>query len=524
MNYCTRSITFFNLLTTTLMLLSWFVRGSPREVGRSCSSVLRRGVSIRVRGGDTGYIHRAYLAVGSNMGDRFENIHKALQLLCQEENGQSHPSTKLTRTSFLRETYPMYIEDQPNFLNGAVQVETNLPPREMLKKIKSIEMQMGRDFGSVRNGPRPIDIDILLYETINKNGSLADPLLVNEADLAVPHASIHEREFVLEPLIDVVGRHTRHPTLNKTLGQLLDLTRKAQPENSREMPSARVLPLRRDRLLYLNRTIIMGILNVTPDSFSDGGQWSVLEKAVDHALEMVRQGADVIDIGGESTRPGAKEIEIPEELGRVIPVIERLRSVSDVPISIDTRHSQVAEAAVAVGADIVNDVSGGMFDNNMIPTVAALGVPMVFMHMRGIPETMQTMVEYDDIVQNVVESLCERSTTAELSGISRWLHVADPGIGFAKDLHGNLRLLKDLAALRSGVMGLPILLGPSRKGFISRLAEASNPEDRDPGTISACVTSLCLDTTSNDGCSIIRVHNIPACKQAILVMEAIRCS
>jgi dihydropteroate synthase len=275
-------------------------------------------------------------------------------------------------------------------------------------------------------------------------------------------------------------------------------------------------------LLYLNETIVMGVLNVTPDSFSDGGQWSdSTEAAAQRAFALEREGAGIIDIGGESTRPGAKEVDTGEELERVIPVIERIRRESDIPISIDTRHSHVARQAVFAGADIVNDVSGGMHDADMLGTVAGLGVPMILMHMRGSPETMLSLTQYDDVVQEVGNELQRRTEMAEKAGIHRWLQVVDPGIGFAKGLQENLRLLKNIGRIRTVTNNLPILLGASRKGFIGKLANVDVPSDRDPGTIASCIASLCLDDSAVD-CNILRVHNVAACKQAAKVMDAIR--
>lgn len=201
--------------------------------------------------------------------------------------------------------------------------------------------------------------------------------------------------------------------------------------------------------------------------------------------------------------------------------------MSDVPISIDTRRAQVARAAVDAGADIVNDVSGGAFDPCMLTTVAELGVPMVLMHMRGTPETMLSMTNYDNTVEDVAAALTATSRTAEKAGIPRWLQIVDPGIGFAKDLQGNLLLMKNIQKLRSATSNLPILLGTSRKGFIGKITSETDPERRDFGTVASFVACFCLDRGFDDdatnGCSnIVRVHNVAAAKQATLVMDAIK--
>lgn len=201
--------------------------------------------------------------------------------------------------------------------------------------------------------------------------------------------------------------------------------------------------------------------------------------------------------------------------------------VSDIPISIDTRHARVAREAIEAGADIVNDVSGGTFDPKMLETVAQLKVPIILMHMRGTPETMQSMTEYNDVVSDVSASLLERSLAAQKAGIPRWLQVVDPGIGFAKDLDGNLSLMKHMNTLRSMVNHIPILLGPSRKGFIGKISGETDPKERDFGTAAACATALNDSKDPKDDeqfhkkCSIVRVHNVKGIKQAMMIMEAI---
>jgi dihydropteroate synthase len=275
-------------------------------------------------------------------------------------------------------------------------------------------------------------------------------------------------------------------------------------------------------MLYFNETLIMGVLNVTPNSFSDGGKWGdSTRNAVERALEMEQQGAHIVDIGGESTRPGADDVSAEEELRRTIPVIEGIRERSEVAISIDTRKSVVARAAVNAGADIVNDVSGGTFDDLMLSTVAELGVPIVLMHMRGTPKTMQSMTEYEDVVADVARTLMERSQAAECAGIPRWIQILDPGIGFAKDQRQNLLLLKDMLRLRALTDELPILIGTSRKGFIGKITGVSRAEDRDVGSVASFISALSFGSRSKS-CDIVRVHNVEAARHAALVLDAIK--
>eukprot|EP00934_Nitzschia_sp_Nitz4_P000604 Nitzschia sp. Nitz4//scaffold260_size33533//28720//29970//NITZ4_007883-RA/size33533-processed-gene-0.9-mRNA-1//-1//CDS//3329544695//604//frame0 len=413
----------------------------------------------------------------------------------------------------------MYVTDQPAFLNGVVEIATDFNPESMLQRAKLVENELGRNFSEVRNGPRPIDLDILFYEHLENESY--KPIIVSTPALSVPHPRIAERDFVLAPLRDVAGEGFEHPSMDISVGDMLDKLYKRKGDSSEPDP-VRVIPLPRQRMLFFNETVVMGILNVTPDSFSDGGKWiSSVENSVERALEMEHQGARIIDIGGESTRPGAPEVPVDIQIQRTVPVIKKIREVSDIPISIDTRHADVAEAAILAGADIVNDVSGGQFDENMLGTVAKLGVPVILMHMRGTPESMQDFTNYADVVEEVTGVLRERSVAAEVAGIPRWLQILDPGIGFAKDLHGNLSLLKQLNAIRRKLGNMPILLGTSRKGFIRQVTGEPNAEDRDYATVGSKVTALCIDGSPED-CNIIRVHNVKASRDASLVMDAIR--
>ena len=200
--------------------------------------------------------------------------------------------------------------------------------------------------------------------------------------------------------------------------------------------------------------------------------------------------------------------------------------VSNVAISIDTRNAEVARAAINAGADLVNDVSGGTYDKQMLQIVGQLEVPMILMHMRGTPETMQTLTTYENVVNDVANTLLQQSNVAaQKHSIHRWQQIVDPGIGFAKDLRGNLLLLKNIATIRSVVRGLPLLIGTSRKGFIGQICNITNAQERDPGTMASCVTALCLDNTDTSHtskCNILRVHNVAQCRQAVQVMDAIR--
>lgn len=261
---------------------------------------------------------------------------------------------------------------------------------------------------------------------------------------------------------------------------------------------------------------IWGILNVTPDSFSDGGLYADTERAVAHARALVADGANVLDIGGESTRPGAPFVSVDEECSRVLPVIEALRdSDLDVPLSIDTRRTEVAAPALAAGATIVNDVGAGR-DAGMLATVAAAGARIALMHMQGTPGTMQDDPQYSDVVGEVGAWLAERTAAAEDAGIPRGNIWVDPGIGFGKRLEHNLALLRALASLRSAVPGTRILLGASRKSFLGQLTGRARAADRVAGSL-ACVVQA-LDV----GVDAVRVHDVAATRDLLTVLTALR--
>ena len=270
----------------------------------------------------------------------------------------------------------------------------------------------------------------------------------------------------------------------------------------------------RDRtFVWGQQTYLMGVLNVTPDSFSDGGQFDTLEAALAQARLLVEAGADILDVGGQSTRPQAVEVSLIEELERVVPVIEAVRRELDVPISVDTTRSQVASAAVAAGADIVNDISGATFDPQMLTTVAELGVPLILMHIRGTPQTMQQLTNYQDLLGEIRNFLAERIEAAIAAGINRSQIMIDPGIGFAKTYPQNLELLRRVAEFRS--LGCPMLVGPSRKSFIGHILNQPDPQQRVWGTVAACCAAIA------GGADVVRVHDIAEMHDVCRVADAI---
>jgi dihydropteroate synthase len=275
------------------------------------------------------------------------------------------------------------------------------------------------------------------------------------------------------------------------------------------------LILRGQTFAWGSCTYIMGILNVTPDSFSDGGEFRALDAAVLQAKTMIAQGADIIDIGGQSTRPGAVQVTLTEELGRVVPVVEALRKqLPDVIISVDTTRSEVAEAAISAGADIINDISGAMFDPQMLAVTAQLEVPIILMHLRGTPQTMQTLTDYQDVVGEVYAFLEARIEAAVEAGGARSRLIIDPGIGFAKTAEQNLALLRNLPKFKA--LNLPLLLGVSRKSFIGRILNQKDPKGRGWGTAGVLGGAIALG-----GADIMRVHDVAPMSEVCRVADAV---
>jgi len=269
-----------------------------------------------------------------------------------------------------------------------------------------------------------------------------------------------------------------------------------------------------DRIFDLSRQgLIMGVLNVTPDSFSDGGKFLAAEKAIEHGLKMVADGAEIVDVGGESTRPGAEPIAADEELRRVIPVIEKLRTKIDVPISIDTSKTEVALAATQAGASIVNDVTGGRGDEGMLSLIAETKSALIIMHMQGTPRTMQKQPRYDDVVSEVADFFRQQYACAIGCNIDPMAIAFDPGIGFGKTLDHNLELLAQLERLRAH--DRPLVIGVSRKAFLGKLIESQDMDDR--GAPAVALTAL-LRTR---GADVFRVHDVKENVSALRVTEAI---
>ena len=261
------------------------------------------------------------------------------------------------------------------------------------------------------------------------------------------------------------------------------------------------------------RGMIMGVLNVTPDSFSDGGQFFGTEKAVEQGIQMANDGADIIDVGGESTRPGAEPVSTEEEFRRVIPVIEKLRAKIDIVISIDTSKAEVAKAALDAGAELINDVTAGRGDKEMLPLAATRNAALVLMHMQGEPRTMQKNPHYGDVVREVGDFFRQQYTRALECGVDPMRLAFDPGIGFGKTLEHNLSLLKNLEQLR--VHDRPLVVGVSRKSFLGKLIESKEMNDRVAPTIA--MTSI----LRSGGADVLRVHDVKENVTALRITESV---
>jgi len=267
------------------------------------------------------------------------------------------------------------------------------------------------------------------------------------------------------------------------------------------------------REIGTKRPLLMGIVNVTPDSFSDGGLYFETKKAIARARELEMEGADIVDIGGESSRPFSQPITLEEEFRRVIPVIKAIAPELKIPISIDTYKAKIAQAAIEAGAKIINDISALRFDKDMAKVAADYKTPIVLMHMRGTPRDMQINPYYDDVLKEVYDFLEKRIDYALAQGIEKGQIAIDPGIGFGKRLEDNLRLIKHLPLFKD--LGQPVLLGPSRKAFIGKVLNIDVPARRDIGTLGVVALATLL------GADVIRVHAVKEARQIIKIVKAI---
>ncbi|CCK70728.1 trifunctional dihydropteroate synthetase/dihydrohydroxymethylpterin pyrophosphokinase/dihydroneopterin aldolase FOL1 KNAG_0F00590 [Huiozyma naganishii CBS 8797] len=520
-----------------------------------------------------GQWNKAYLAFGSNIGDRLNFITTAFSLL------QANPKVRLVNSSSLFESEPMYFKDQQPFMNGCVEIETTLDPQALLAFCKKIEYEEIKRVKHFDNGPRSIDLDIIMYS--NSDG---EHVLVNDQNLVIPHPRMLERTFVLEPLCELIAPEMLHPItaepITHYLSQIYEMDNdennlwKLIPLPSLQNESHRFLKFKTvtkfdpvhtsvTHRRTVSPTYVMGIFNTTPDSFSDGGVFyqNSKEQILSNVKQMCADALElhdqvIIDIGGCSTRPNSAQPSLDEEIERTIEVIKAIRNCPDlnqekVLISIDTYRSTVAEKAIETGADIINDISGASFDPRILDVVAANPyVAYVMSHIRGDINTMSKMTHYDTpkefttegtdyifneicdtkathFVRTIGREMSQTYQTALRKGVRRWQIIMDPGLGFAKkgtqnlDLIRQVPLLKNYSFVNSNTGGytnlrnIPVLIGPSRKKFIGAITKEKVAADRDFATGSLVTACVGFD------CDILRVHNIKNCAKSIKIADAL---
>jgi dihydropteroate synthase len=449
----------------------------------------------------------SYLSLGSNLGNTPQNIEHAYGLLISKCIILKKSTTILTK--------PYGVIDQPDFANSAIKVETELEPLELLGFIKSIEEDLGR-IKSERWRERLIDIDIIFYDylilDIESSSNLPkirdfDPLCQEDDSmvktfedskfgfhlLTIPHKDYFNRTFVLEPLLEI------EPEIvdPKTGVKLIQIYRSLVNCYSSIVESP--------------DTLVMGILNVTPDSFSDGGKNSSLDTVIENYKQMVFDGADIVDIGGESTRPKAVAVGLQEEINRVIPVIQAIRTFdTKTVLSIDTYKPEVAELALQNGVDIVNDITG-LTNPKMVKVISKYNCPIVIMHKKGDPETMQGSPYYEDVVQEVYDFFVQQIGVCKAAGIEKI--ILDVGIGFGKRLKDNLDLIKNLDKFVE--LGHPVLFGSSRKGMYRELfdLDVDNREE-----VTMATTAFVIQKKAK----IVRVHNVLGNKRIASMIEILQ--
>ena len=431
----------------------------------------------------------SYLALGSNLGNTSKNIQDAYYLICLKCTIIKKSQTILSK--------PYGITNQPDFANSVIKVETDLQPLELLEFIKAIESDLGR-VESQRWSQRLIDIDIIFYDDLVVDIPKLDQELVVSSDpmdfnlLTIPHKDYQNRTFVLEPLLEI------EPDLvdPKTKIKLIQ--------------TYRSLINYYDFILQSKGTMIMGILNLTPDSFSDGDKNTNIDLVIDNYKKMIVDGADIIDIGGESTRPKATPVALQEEINRVIPIIQAIRRFDQKTVlSIDTYKPEVAELALHNGVDIVNDITG-LTNPKMIDVISKYNCPVVIMHKQGDSSTMQDNPYYEDVIQEVYDFFVNQIKICKAHGIEKV--ILDVGIGFGKRLQDNLDLIKNLDKFVA--LGYPVLFGSSRKGMYRELfdLDIDNREE-----VTMATTAFIIQKKVK----IIRVHNVLGNKRLAKMIDVL---
>lgn len=506
-----------------------------------------------------GDFHTAYIAFGSNEGDSLQNISKAIALM-------KHYQLKVLSTSSLYISKPMYFNDQRHFYNGIAKIcFQKLAPQELLVILKKIEYHHLKRIKEFDNGPRSIDLDIVLY----------DDKVIETEDLVIPHKSLLERDFVLQPLCELVKTDVIHPRTGECLHKHLAELMKSKIDNEDLQGLSRIIPMPRlqesknpliyNTYNYKTKTCIMGILNITPDSFSDGKEnFDDVADILKTAKSLVEQGASILDIGGVSTRPHSYPPTVEEELRRVTSVVKAIRLSSDpqlaeVIISIDTYRAQVAEQCLQSGADIINDISMGQYDEAIFDVVAKYGCPYIVNHVRGTPADMNIFNTYNanqdpslteymaptradgaaslnnskekDLIYGISRELAILILKAFHRGVKKWQIILDPGVGFSKNIHQNLSIIRNASFFKHYALQkndlpnneckylsfatLPMLIGTSRKGFLGKLCGEPVPSERKLSSAASLVACVQQDV------DIARVHDVKESNKALAVADAL---
>lgn len=436
------------------------------------------------------------LGLGSNLGDRRQNLRRAIDAL----GGQ----LSITKISSVYETAPWGVTDQAHFLNLCLSAQTDLSPHDLLATIKGVEVNLGR-VPNTHWGPRKIDIDLLDYGN----------QILDSDTLTLPHAQIAERAFVCVPFAEIAPNWI-HPVSDKPINLLvsdLDTSDVVKSESAQTLTQPFVW----------NRTYVMGILNVTPDSFSgDGISEAGVSSALAQAKQFVEWGADIIDIGGESTKPGGDAVTASIEQSRVLPIISALKTEISVPISIDTYRASTAKLALEAGANWVNDIWGMKYDDQMGSVVAETDCPVVLMH-NGRNRKVEDRddqtggyygyTHYDDVVQETCAELMECVKIAQSAGVADHQIILDPGIGFGKTGPQNIEILNRLDEVKA--LGFPVLLGTSRKGFIGHTLGGLPAHERTEGTAATIAIGI------QRGADIVRVHDVKEMARVAKMTDAI---
>lgn len=423
------------------------------------------------------------IALGSNLSSRFGTPRQAIfkSLECLKMRG-----VDVLSCSPIFSTAPVPISDQPWYQNAVALIKTDLAPHELLKLLHEVEHEFGR-VRTVKNAARVLDLDLLDY-----HGQV-----IADNSLTLPHPRMHHRAFVLLPLYKIVPNWV-HPVLHTGVRDML----RALPQSELSATSI--------RLSY--KPELMGILNITPDSFSDGGRHIDAQAAVAAAWKMIENGAGIVDIGGESTRPGATPISSEEECARILPVVEELQDCG-AWLSIDTYHPQTMQRAIAKGVQMINDITG-MADPESRAIVADSDVDIVLMHMQNTPQTMQNAPHYEDVVREVYEFFEQRIALCAASNIDPERLILDVGIGFGKTMDHNLKLLHNLGRFKN--FGVRMMLGASRKRLIADVMGRECPaHDRLGGSLA------CAAHAAREKIDIIRVHDVPETCQFLELYHAI---